>query len=426
MSDYSDTGLGSQIELGNTILSTESFREFRSEPITDESVVGVVLAGGEGTRLAPLTTRCAKPAVPFGARHRIIDFALSNLTNSGIRSTHVLVQHNARSVREHLRAAWHSIPRDGFISVVHPTDRLFRGTADAVRQSVERLQIEPAGLVLVFGADHVYRMDVRQMIEFHRSRNADVTVAALPVPLEEAHAFGVIGCAADGRIESFQEKPANPCPMPGEPTRAFASMGNYVFDASVLLQALQDPDGCDDVDFGKDVLPRLLRQGRRVYAYDFTANDVPGVRGYESRGYWRDVGTLDAYFAASMDTLGPAPAIDLARPEWPIRMAARQWPAARLVRTELRQSQVAAGALVRDAAVRNSIVRRAAVVEDGAELEACIVLDNCKIGKGARLRRVILDRGAVVAPNVCIGFDPVEDAQRWTVTPSGITIVSDT
>ena len=423
MSDYSDTSVGAFFDLDAASVPAFAGTHDR-EPALDETIVGVILAGGEGTRLAPLTRACAKPAVAFGARHRIIDFALSNLTNSGVRSIFVLVQHNARSVREHLKAAWHNVPGSGFVCAVQPTSKAFRGTADAVRQSLRRIQADSADLVLVFGADHVYRMDVTQMIAFHRARNAEITVAALPVPREDARAFGVIACEADGRIRAFQEKPRDPLPMPGDPSRSFASMGNYVFSARALMRALLEPPDCEELDFGKDVLPRLLRQRRRLYAYDFTANEVPGVRAYEAKAYWRDVGTLDAYFATSMDTLGQAPAIDLTAAEWPIRMAARAWPPARLVRTDLSNSQIGAGALVRDAAIRNSIVRRAAVVEDGVELEQCVVLDHCRVGKGARVRRAILDRGLVIPPNTRIGFDPPEDATRWTVTPSGITIVS--
>ena len=390
---------------------------------TPVPVVAVVLAGGQGTRLAPLTVEQAKPAVPFGPQHRIIDFALSNLVNSGIAPLNVLLQHNAGSVKDHLRRVWQPL-NGNFVNTIEPRTRPFRGTADAVRQSLDRLAIHPDALVAVFGADHIYRMDVRQMIAFHLACDADVTLAALPVPRSEAHAFGVLGCDGDGRILSFLEKPQDPPPMPGDPDKSLASMGNYLFRGRCLLDALREPAGCEEPDFGHHVLPRLLRQGLRLYAYDFTTNRVPGVRPYEQPAYWRDVGTIDAYFRSSLDTLGTEPRFDLGNDAWPIRMAAHSWPAARLVRSHLSNSRVGPGALVRGAEVRDSIVRRAAVVHDDAELEQCVVMDHGTIGKGARLRRTIVDRNAVVPPNARIGFDPEHDARYWTVTPEGITVVA--
>lgn len=391
-----------------------------------DPIVGVVLAGGQGSRLAPLTMDQAKPAVPFGPQHRIIDFALSNLFNSGLGPIHVLVQHNASSITDHLRLAWQPLMRRGALKTVQPRGRVFKGTADAVRQSIDALGLERGGVVVVFGADHVYRMDVNQMIEFHRAHAADVTVAALPVARTEARAFGVIGCDRDGRIASFLEKPDDPPGMPDEPSKALASMGNYVFNADCLLRALREPAGREEPDFGHDVLPRLLRQGSRVYAYDFASNRVPGTPPYEQLAYWRDVGTVDAYFNANLDTLGAQPVFDLSNPHWPIRMAARSWPPARLVRSSLGNSHVGAGALIRGAAIRDSIIRRAAIVQDGAELEQCVVMDHGHIGKGARLRRTIVDCNAVVPPHARIGFDPEYDARYWTVTPEGITVVGHT
>jgi glucose-1-phosphate adenylyltransferase len=387
------------------------------------AVTGVVLAGGQGSRLAPLTAEQAKPAVPFGPQHRIIDFALSNLVNSGLDTIHVLVQHNARSIKDHLRLVWR--PRAGKgVNTIEPQDRQFTGTADAVRQSLDRLALDPDGIVVVFGADHIYRMDVDQMVDFHLAHAADVTVAVLPVPRETARAFGVLACDRDGRIDSFLEKPDDPPAMAHDPAKALASMGNYVFSVRSLLHALREPVGREEPDFGHDVLPRLLRQGERLYAYDFAGNEVPGMQAHEQAGYWRDVGTVDAYFSANLDTLGAEPAFDLSNPHWPIRMAARSWPPARLVRSAVSNSHVGAGALIRGASIQDSIVRRAAAIHDGAELEQCVVMDHCTIGKGARLRRAIVDCNAVVPPNARIGFDPEQDARFWTVTPQGITVVA--
>jgi glucose-1-phosphate adenylyltransferase len=267
-------------------------------------------------------------------------------------------------------------------------------------------------------------MDVRQMMTFHRESRADATVAALPVPRQEARAFGVVGCEADGRIASFLEKPADPPSMPGDPTRAYASMGNYCFSAEALLRALRECADIENLDFGHHVLPRMIAQGRRVYAYDFASNRIPGLAHAGGAGYWRDVGTLDAYFEATLDTLGARPLFDVDRPEWPIRGTGRTWPNARLLRAELRNARIGQGALVRDARVINSVVRRAACIEEGAELDQCVVLDGAKIGKGARLRRTIVDRDTVIAPNACIGFDHAADLARWTVTPAGVTVVA--
>lgn len=390
----------------------------------DTAVVGIVLAGGEGTRLAPLTARQAKPAVPFGARHRIIDFALSNLVNSGIRSLYVLVQHHGRSVSDHVRSAWHTVPDHGFVNIVQPSGRSFRGTADAVRQSLERLQVHSADLVLIFGADHVYRMDVSQMIAHHRACRADVTVAALPVPRDDARSFGVIDCDADGRILGFLEKPSDPPTMPGRPNHCFASMGNYCFTASALLRAMQTPTDIQELDFGRHVLPRMLQERRRVFAYDFNTNVVPGLIDHESAGYWRDVGTLDAYFQSTLDTLGDQPAFELDNPLWPIRLSRRAWPPARLVRAQLHNAQIGAGALVRDAAVTDSVVRRAALIDEDADVQRCVVLDGATIGKGARLRNVIVTQGVAIPPQARIGFDPELDRRLWTVTSTGLTVVS--
>lgn len=423
MTDLSAIDLGDARDLDRSHAASTSGR-FHSLHGRHEAevVVGVVLAGGQGTRLAPLTRSHAKPAIPFAARHRIIDFALSNLVNSRISSVYVLLQHHARSVRNHLRAVWHTVPGQGLIQPLQPVDGAFRGTADAVRQSLDRLQVRSADAVLIFGADHVYRMDVQQMLDAHRRTNADVTVAALPVPKEDAHAFGVIGCDADHRIRSFLEKPANPPSMPGDSGRALASMGNYCFSAEALLRAMRECSEIDDLDFGRHVLPQMLRRGRRVYAYDFGRNRIRGTS--EDTGYWRDVGTLDAYFDATLDTLGIRPRFELDDRTWPIRTRGRSWPGARLLRVEISDTQIAPGALVRDARIANSVIRRAAVIDEGSDLDRCIVLDGARIDRGAQLRRVIVDRNVHIPAHARIGFDPEQDARHHLVTPSGITVVT--
>jgi glucose-1-phosphate adenylyltransferase len=396
--------------------------------MSDDRVLAIVLAGGEGTRLAPLTAERSKPAVPFGARYRIVDFVLSNLINSGIYSVYLLVQYKSQSLIEHVRNAWVLSPilRDHFVTVVPPQMRegpdWFQGTADAVYQNLSLVTDDPPGTVAIFGADHIYRMDVCQMLAFHREREADVTVAALPVPVAEASGFGVIGTEADGRITSFVEKPSKPPTMPGDPTRAFASMGNYLFRTEVLVDALRAARRRGERDFGRDVLPHLVGT-KRLFAYDFAKNEIPGVHATEERGYWRDVGTLDAYFAANMDMLGEEPRFNLFNPRWPIKSSSHPAPAANFVRAQIECSQVGTGSLVKAARIRNSVVRREVVIEDDVELDECIIMDYCVIRRGARLRRVIVDRYNEIAAGERIGYDAEADRKRFTVSPGGVVVL---
>ncbi len=395
---------------------------------TRERVLGIVLAGGEGTRLSPLTAERSKPAVPFGGRYRIIDFVLSNLVNSNIYSIYTLVQYKSQSLIEHIRDAWvlgPTIPSH-FITVVPPQmiegPEWFQGTADAVYQNLALIEANSPDLVAVFGADHVYRMDVRQMIDFHLERNADVTVAALPVPRADARAFGVIDCDAGGRIRGFVEKPASPPAMPDDPTRAYASMGNYIFRTGTLIDALIEARDRKGTDFGRDVLPRLINS-ERVFAYDFSTNQCPGLHAYEEAGYWRDVGTIDAYFDSTMDTLGTEPRFDLLNRRWPIRSSNYQGPPASIGRALIETSDIGAGVLIRDATIRNSVIRSEVVLEEDVLIEDSIVLDSCVIGRGARIRRAIIDRHNFVPPGAQIGYDAQADSKYCTVTPSGIAVM---
>ena len=325
-------------------------------------ILAFVLAGGKGERLAPLTELRSKPSVPFGGRYRIVDFVLSNLLNSHIYSIYLLVQYKSQSLIEHVRQNWVLSPliRDHFVAVVPPQMKMgpewFQGTADAVYQNVNIIHDQNPELVIVFGADHVYRMDIRQMIDFHLEKGADVTVASRPVPLAEASAFGVIAADRDGRITGFQEKPRDPAPMPGAPDRAFVSMGNYIFSRDVLVDALQC--GADNQnDFGRHILPSLIGSGK-VFAYDFATNVVPGTKPFEERGYWRDVGTIPAFYQAHMDMLGEQPVFDLHNKKWPIHPAGYEGPAARFLGGEIRNSIISEGVIVRNARIVNSIIRR--------------------------------------------------------------------
>jgi glucose-1-phosphate adenylyltransferase len=392
-------------------------------------VVAFVMAGGEGKRLHPLTAERCKPAVPFGGRYRIVDFVLSNLVNSGIRSIYMLVQYRAQSLIEHVRKAWVVSPLfpSEFVTVVPPemhSDRLsFQGTADAVYQSLRLIHNQRPDMVAVFGADHIYRMDIRQMVRFHRQNDADVTIAALPVPLSTASGFGVIDAADDGRIRAFQEKPKNPAPMPSDPTRAFASMGNYLFNTQVLTRALIEAHERGETDFGHHVLPRLL-ETHRLFAYDFATNQVPGVKPYEEPMYWRDVGTIDAYFEAQRDVLGDEPAFDAFNPQWPIYSSSYQGPVARVLGGQLDNTLLGAATVVHSGTkLTNSIIRREAVVEADVELEDCVIMDYVRVGRGSKLRRVIIDRHNEIPPGTVIGYDHEADRRRFTVTPGGVVVV---
>ena len=292
-------------------------------------IIAFVLAGGQGCRLHPLTAEHAKPALPFVDGYRIVDFVLGNLINSEITSIYVLAQYKPRSLIEHVRSTWSpALERaGGFVSVVLPgsgsDDATFLGTADAVRKSLHLCTLHAPDAVAVFAADHVYRMDVRQMAEAHMRNAAQVSVAAVLVPLERASAFGIIRAEAGGRVRDFEEKPARPAPIAERPGHAYASMGNYLFDAPVLCALLEQAARRNETDFGRHVLPRAIR-GHRVFAYDFATNRVPGTRPHEEPGYWRDVGTIEAYRAAQRDASGPQPKFNLANEAWPIRGAAHE------------------------------------------------------------------------------------------------------
>ncbi|MGB5080367.1 MAG: sugar phosphate nucleotidyltransferase [Burkholderiales bacterium] len=286
-------------------------------------ILALVMAGGEGSRLHPLTADRAKPAISFAGRYRIVDFVLSNLVNSGITSIYVLAQYKPQSLIEHIRAAWAPALRGPgrFVSVVLPGADLargpFLGTADAVRKNLHLCARHAPDLVAVFAADHVYRMDVGQMVEAHVQSKADVSVAAVPVPVERASPFGIIAAHADGRIHEFQEKPERPAPIPQRPSHAYASMGNYLFDPGVLAELLDKTARPGETDFGRHILPRAMAT-HRVFAYDFACNRVPGILPHEERNYWRDVGTIEAYRAAQRDASGPRPKFSLANGRWPI------------------------------------------------------------------------------------------------------------
>ena len=394
-------------------------------------VLALILAGGKGERLYPLTRERGKPAVPFGGKYRIADFVLSNFVNSGIYALYVLVQYKAQSLIDHVRNAWRlgGLP-DQFVLVVPPQMRWgetwYQGTADAVYQNLNLLLDFAPDLVAIFGADHIYRMDIGQMLAFHQAQRADVTVAALPVPVERASGFGVMVAEPDGRLVGFEEKPASPPPMPGDPSRALASMGNYLFTREALVDALlEDARRSTNHDFGRTILPELVPHAR-VYAYNFLENAVPGIQSHEEVGYWRDVGTIETYWQAHMDLLGRTPKLDLANPQWPIHTAAYRGPSARVIVGTIEDSLLGEGCIVEDALIRRSILGRGVRVLPGAEVEESVVMDHTTIGAGARLRRVIADRFNLIPDGARIGLEPAEPRQGSadpgiTVLPRGPT-----
>jgi glucose-1-phosphate adenylyltransferase len=399
-------------------------------------VLGIVLAGGAGKRLAPLTADRAKPAVPFGGLYRLVDFALSNLVNSGIRKIAVLTQYKSHSLDRHITTTWRlSSLLGNYVTPVPAQQRLgphwYTGSADAIYQSLNLIFDDEPDHIIVFGADHVFRMDPMQMVGQHVASGAGVTVAALPVPRQEATAFGVIQTGPDGRtIEAFLEKPAEPPARPGHPDEAFASMGNYVFTTDVLVQALRQDavDSASRHDMGRDIIPRLVR-GRRAEVYDFLDNKVPGADPRDA-GYWRDVGTLDSYFDAHMDLCAVHPIFNLYNDQWPILTHVPSQPPAKFVHDSgdrvghAINSIVSNGVVVSGGLVRNSVLSPGVRVNSWSRVERAVLLHNTQIGRHAEIENAILDKNVVVPEGAQVGVDKEHDKARgFTVSPGGVTVV---
>jgi glucose-1-phosphate adenylyltransferase len=399
-------------------------------------VLSFVLAGGKGTRLYPLTKERAKPAVPFGGQYRIIDFVLSNLVNSGIYSIYVLIQFKSQSLLQHLRDGWEfsGILKQHYIIPVPAQMRSagetwYRGTADAILQNVNLIEQSDPHIVAVFGADHIYRMNIREMIEFHEHKRAQATVAAIPVAKEFASEFGVIEVAPDGRIIAFHEKNPDAPTIPGNPDMVYASMGNYTFSTGPLMKYLHD-DAKDEEsshDFGRDILPQWVRGGD-VYAYDFQTNRIPGDP-IGAPVYWRDVGTIDAYYEATMDLRMVSPVLNLYNRRWPLRTAGYDDPPAKFTfdedgrRGQAIDSIVSSGSILSGGMVRNSVLGRGVRVHTGALVEDSIIFDNADIGRHCKVRRAILDKNVHLAEGTVIGYDLDADRGRYHVTESGIVVV---
>lgn len=394
------------------------------------------MAGGQGTRLHPLTRDRAKPAVPFGGKYRIIDFVLSNLVNSGIYAIYILVQWRSQSLIEHLKDGWQfgGMLPDHFVIPVPAQMRLgetwYQGTADAIFQNLNLMDDFQPDLVAVFGADHIYRMDIQQMINFHLDRKAAVSVATLPVALEEANQFGILDVDSGLRIVGFQEKPRlAPSSLPGAPGKCLASMGNYLFNPDVLREALVEDStsGSSRHDFGHDLIPSLIDRVP-VYAYNFMTNRIRGDSEV-NLSYWRDVGTLDAYFEANMDLRDATPHLNLYNSQWPLRTAYYDQPPAKFVfdengrRGQALHSVVSEGCIVSGGTVRNSVLGRSVRVNSYSHVEDSVVMDWAEIGRHARVRRAIIDKNVYVPDGEEIGYDLERDRQRFFVTESGLVVI---
>ncbi len=397
-----------------------------------QDTLSIILAGGTGSRLHPLTADRAKPAVPFGGKYRIIDFTLSNCLHSGLRRVLVLTQYKSHSLQKHLRDGWSIFNPEiaEFITPVPPQMRIgnswYAGTADAILQNLYLLERSRADCVLILAGDHIYRMDYAAMIRCHRERDAALTIACMKAPIASAPAFGVMELDDDQHVRCFQEKPSHPTPAPGDPHSALVSMGIYVFAKDVLCRELRldHKNAASNHDFGKDIIPRLI-DTHRVSAYPFGGDSG---RVTPDR-YWRDVGTIDSYYAANMDLLAPVPPLNLYQPDWPIRTYHGQHPPARVAPApaghhgELVNSLLSSGTVIAGASVRNSILFSRVYVAVDGEIEESILFDGVETGSGARLRRCIVDKDVAIPSGERIGFDRAADAARFTVSECGITVV---
>lgn len=403
-------------------------------------VLGMILAGGQGSRLAPLTQKRAKPAVPFGSKYRIIDFAINNFINSGMFSIYVLTQYKAQSLTEHIQRGWRfgTFLSDYFITLVpaqmYRMEELgaawYRGTADAVYQNMHLIENYEADYIAIFSGDHIYKMNVEHMLEKHIEARADISIAAYPMPQAQAHQFGVMQVDERWRVTDFQEKVPNPATIPGQPDTCLTSMGNYIFSRRALEELLEANMGGEGegFDFGHNVIPRALSDGYHVQAYDFSKNPIPGQE--RPNTYWRDVGTLDAYFEASMDLVSVNPEFDIYNPQWPLRTSSEFSPPAKFVHeSEGRKGQafntiMAGGTIISGGTVRDSLLGRNVRAHSYSLIESCVIFDDVQIGRNSHLRHVIVDKDVIIPPGTTIGLDPAADAARgFTITENGVVVV---
>jgi glucose-1-phosphate adenylyltransferase len=401
--------------------------------MAEPRVLVIVLAGGEGRRLAPLTADRAKPAVPFGGSYRIIDFVLSNFANSRYLKIVVLTQYKSHSLDRHISQTWRfSTLLGNYVTPVPAQMRRgpqwFSGSADAIYQNLNLISDEKPDIVCVFGADHIYHMDTRQMVEQHRESGAEVTVAAIPVPIGDASQFGIIEATSGGKIVAFHEKPTDAPSMPGDSQRALASMGNYVFNTQALVDIVT-PTGNDKIatDMGGDVIPALTRLGV-ANMYDFSTNTIPGQTENE-RGYWRDVGSLDAYYEANMDLLAPVPPFSLYNSEWPVYSLQLPLPPAKLgygasgQSARVGNSLMCAGSIVSGGYVDRSILGPETYVDEGAEVTESILFPGVRVETGARLHRCVIDKNVIVPRGYTVGHDEQTDRANYVVSERGVVVI---
>jgi glucose-1-phosphate adenylyltransferase len=397
-------------------------------------VISMILAGGEGTRLFPLTRSRSKPAVPFAGQYRLIDFALNNFVNSDFLKIFILTQFKSQSLNIHLRQAWHvSGITDRFIDPIPAQMRMgkrwYEGTADAIYQNLRLIQEHRPDNVCIFGSDHIYKMDIRQMVDLHKKKQAKCTVAAIKVPIHEASEFGVIEIDEDWNMVSFEEKPSHPKAIPGEPDFALVSMGNYVFEANALYSELER-DATTQLshhDFGKDIIPYLCQKGE-VFVYDFSRNEIPNDVGNQM--FWRDVGTIDSYWQANMELLTKEPEFDLYNNQWPFRTYHPPLPPA-LIRacrngkeSVIRNCAISAGCEVFGATIDHSVLGFDCEIRSGAEIFESVLMGDNHIGKNVVLNKCVLDKHVYVADGVIIGADPELDRLRgFTISANGVTVV---
>ena len=402
-----------------------------------DNALVMILAGGEGKRLYPLTKDRAKPAVPFGGRYRIIDFVLNNFINSGFFKIKVLTQYKSDSLNKHITRGWALSPfLNQYVDLAPAQMRTgsdwYLGTADAIYQNIFHITDENPDYVCIFGGDHIYKMDVSQMLDFHKEKNADLSISAIPIPIEEAHEFGIIEVDDDWKLINFVEKPKEkPKSIPGNPNMCLASMGNYIFNKDVLLDALYRDEQIKESshDFGKNVIPMLLSEGKRIYIYNFNDNSFPGMTDTE-RGYWRDVGSIDAYWQANMDLLAYDPELNMYSQDWPIRTFNYNYPPAKFIWEEgervgmATNSMVSEGCVVSGAGLSRCVLSPKVKVNSYSQISESILMENVEIGRYSKIKKAIIDKNVVVPPNSRIGFNREEDERRgFHVFPGGITVV---
>ncbi len=392
-----------------------------------QSVV-MILAGGQGQRLYPLTRRRAKPAVRFGGTYRMIDFTLSNCVNSNLKRIHLLTQYAASSLHRHIRRGWLDMfaePLGEFIDTIPPqkifAERWYGGTADAIYQNLFLLQEERPARVFLLSGDHVYKMNYRRLLAFHETNQADLTLACLPLPRQRCTQLGVVECDEEGRITGFVEKPADPHPMPGNEEYCLASMGVYLWNTEVLARQVAEDATADSThDFGRDIVPKMVDQGLAAYAYCFSDPDT------DQPAYWRDIGSLDVYWRANMDLTSPLPKLDMYDSAWPIYGDQGYHPPAKIVhgqQTSLNDSLVAPGCIISAATVSHCVLSPGVYVAEDAQVAQSILMDEVQVGSGARLQKVIVDEGVTIPPGYHIGLDPEADKKKFVVTEEGITVV---